>query len=275
MTSLLTGLLGPGPAAIATHLMPDMDHFRGSFGAKHVIPLWRDANASEPNVTIGLLDALAARIERPVEPQELFAYCYAILQAPGYVERFGDELEVPGPRIPLTADATLFAKAVELGSRLIWLHTFAERLVPAGEKAGRVPQGLARSTQAIGATPDAYPREHRYDPKTRRLHVGHGVFEPVPPEVRSFSVSGLDVIGSWLGYRMRDGAGRRSSPLDGIRPQTWPPAFTEELLRVLWTIEHTVELRPALDKLLKRIVAGEMIQACELPEPTDAERAAP
>lgn len=39
MTSLLTGLLGPGPAAVVTNLVPDLDHFRGSFGAKHVILL--------------------------------------------------------------------------------------------------------------------------------------------------------------------------------------------------------------------------------------------
>lgn len=275
LTSLLTGLLGEGPAAVATHLVPDMHHFRGSFGAKDVVPLWRDAAATAPNVTGGLLDALAGRLGRTVEPQELFAYCYAVLQAPSYAERFADEFEVPGPRIPLTADAELFATAVELGSRLIWLHTFGERLVPAGEKAGRVRQGAARNTEPVPGTPAAYPREHSYDPETRRLRVGSGVFEPVAPEVRSFSVSGLDVIGSWLDYRMRDGAGRRSSQLDAIRPETWPAAFTEELLRVLWTIEHTVELQPALNDTLNRIVASELIRADELPKPTEAEQAAP
>ncbi len=45
MTSLLSGLLGDGPAAVVTHLIPDMDHYRGSFGAKHVVPLWRDSEA--------------------------------------------------------------------------------------------------------------------------------------------------------------------------------------------------------------------------------------
>src|SRR5207248_6678279 len=43
LTSMLTNVLGPGPAAIATAYVPDLDHFRGSFGARGVIPLWRDA----------------------------------------------------------------------------------------------------------------------------------------------------------------------------------------------------------------------------------------
>jgi len=45
---------------------------------------------------------------------------------------------------------------------------------------------------------------------------------------------------------MREGAGRRSSALDRIRPTVWPAAFTEELLRLLWIIENTVALQPAL-----------------------------
>jgi len=88
-------------------------------------------------------------------------------------------------------------------------------------------------------------------------------------------VSGLQVVKSWLSYRMKDGAGRRSSALDDIRPEKWPASFSEELCRLLWIIEHTVALEPEAADLLADIVDGPVFTAGELPEPSDAERAAP
>jgi hypothetical protein len=225
----LTGIIGTGPAASATNLIPDLDHFRGSFGAKHVIPLWRDGEATIPNVVPGLLESLE------LTPEELFAYCYALLSAPSYTTRFA----------------------------------------PAGMKAGEVPQGSARAEVAVPSTQEGYPQGHSYEPESLKLRVGEGIFGPVPPEVRGYSVSGLDVIGSWLDYRMLGGAGRRSSQLDRIRPAIWPAAFSEELLRLLWVIEATVSLGPDLDNLLKNIVVGPVYRADELPEPTPESRLPP
>lgn len=275
LTSFLTEVIGLGPAAVTTHLVPDYHHFRGSFGGKHVMPLWRDAACTEPNVTRGVLDRLSEVLESTVQPEDLLAYCYALLAAPSYTARFAEELEIPGPRVPLTISRELFGRAVSLGRELVWLHTYGERFVPAGHRAGRVPQGAARYVQPIPQTAAGYPERHSYDPSTRELHVGEGAFGPVAPEVRAYEVSGLDVIGSWLDYRMRDGAGRRSSPLDEIRPTVWPETFTTELLELLWVLERTVALGPQLDEVLEALVADPTIPAADLPEPTEEERKAP
>lgn len=275
MTSLLTGLIGEGPAATITHLVPDLHHFRGSFGGKDVIPLWRDAGASRPNLNPSLIAAFEGAFQLSPTPEDVFAYVYALLSAPSYTERFAAELEIPGPRVPLTSHRGRFEQATALGRELIWLHTFGERLVPPGERAGRVPQGMARSVRGIPARADAYPERHAYDPTRLQLHVGDGIVEPVSPEVRFFSVSGLGVVGSWLDYRMKAGAGRRSSELDEIRPDVWPASFTEELLELLWILERTVALGPALDAILDEIVGGDVISASDLSAPTDEERRAP
>ena len=105
----------------------------------------------------------------------------------------------------------------------------------------------------------------------RRSHAS----APVSPEVRAFEVSGLDVIGSWLDYRMKGGAGRKSSPLDDIRPTIWPEAFSKELLELLWVLERTVALGPDLDSLLEDVISGETIPADALPQPSEAERKPP
>jgi hypothetical protein len=273
LASLLTNVLGEGPASVATALIPDLDHFRGSFGAKHVIPLWRDAQAVQPNVTHGVLHALAQQYRHPVSAPDLFAYAYAALATPEYVRRFWDELTIPGPRLPITQDAALFDRAVALGCRLLWLHTYGERFVPPGERLGRIPPGQARCLVGTPAAPQDYPESYRYDAANQELYIGKGRFAPVRPEVWEFSVSGLQVVKSWLDYRMKRGAGRKSSPLDYIRPTSWQ--FDGELLDLLWVLEHTVDLFPELTLLLRDIVNGELLAASDFPPPRPAERSGP
>ena len=93
--------------------------------------------------------------------------------------------------------------------------------------------------------------------------------------VYEFEVSGLKVVQSWLKYRMRNGGGRRSSPLDDIRPARWTSAFTTELLELLWVLEATVTVYPEQESLLKAVVEGACLQAGDLPPVPDDRRKPP
>ncbi|MDA8262936.1 MAG: N-6 DNA methylase [Actinomycetota bacterium] len=274
LTSLLTGVLGEGPAATVTALMPDLHHFRGSFGGRDVVPLWRDAAATSPNVTAGLLDALSVEYGLQVRAEDLFAYCYALLASPAYVERFREELEVPGPHIPLTSDPEQFDRTVALGRQCIWLHTFG-----AYRTGGSVWGDLDGSARCITPVPpDAarYPDRYAYDERRQALAVGTGEFAPVSPAIWTFTVSGFPVVRSWLDYRMRQQRSQRtSSPLDAIRVERWPAHFTEELLRLLWVLEGTVELWPELASNLTSVIEGPLLDAGDLPAPSERERRPP
>ena len=269
MTCLLTAVLGRGPAAVATSAVPDLHNFCGR-GAKDAVPLWRDSDATDPNVTHGILELLAARCDASVSAEQLFAYAYGILAQPHYVRRFWDELEMPPPRLPITKDANLFASVAEHGARLIYLHTYGERF-GGPEDDGLVPQGEARCTRAVSQ--EEYPADFEYDPSTRILRVGDGEFAPVAPEVWEYSVSGLEVVRSWLNYRKREPAGRKSSPLDEIRPERWE--FTEELLELIWVLEATIALEPKGTALLEEVCESDLFTADELPVPTPKERKPP
>lgn len=126
-TTLMTTPLGLGPALTACSALPDLHHFRGSFGGKDVIPLYRDGAATDANVTAGLLDSLSKQYDALITPEDLAAYVYAALGGQSYSRRFWNELETPGPRVPLTKDGKTFADTAKLGRKLIWLHTYAER----------------------------------------------------------------------------------------------------------------------------------------------------
>ena len=263
LTSLLTEVLGSGPAAVAASAIPDLHHFRGSFGGKHAIPLYRDAHATQPNVTHDLLDLLG------VTAEDLFAYAYGILAQPAYVKRFWDELELPPPHVPITKDAELFTQVAEHGCELIQLHTYGERFVPDGQPFEL--SGTAKNTKAVSQSD--YPNSFRYDDATKMLHVGDGEFGPVEPKVYGYSVSGLQVVKSWLGYRMKDRKGKKSSLLDDIRPEVW--TFSEELLQLLWVLERTNAMQPDGKALLDKVLASELWTAEEFPKPTEAERRPP
>jgi hypothetical protein len=274
MTSLLTGVLGLGPAATASAEIPDLHHFRGSFGGKDVIPLWRDSAGTQANITAGLLEALADKLGL-ISPEDFFAYCYALLSSPAYVDTFSEELSEPGPRIPVTKNRTVFQQGARLGWRLLWLHTYGERFSDNGQRRGRVPQGSARCRRGIPDRPSNYPENFSYEESSQTLHVGEGLFAPLQKEVWEFSVSGLVIVQAWLSFRMLGGAGRTSSPLDEIRPERWTAEMTRELLELLWGLEATVSMLPKLKENFEAIVGGQTFRSDELPQPTTQEREAP
>jgi hypothetical protein len=268
LTTLTSTKLGAGPAVIATPYVPDLDHFRGSYGAKNVMPLYRDPKSNEPNITAGLLDTLSAALGATIEPAHLLAYVYGLTSTAAFTQRFAGELgEAAGPvRIPVTADAGLFDEVIALGEELLWLHTWGERFADGEE----FPTAQAVELKPVSGT---YPEKYSWDEDSNTLSVGNGSFGPVDRAVWEFEVSGLKVLRSWLGNRMKAGKGRKSSPLDDIRPERW--TFTPELLTLLAILERTVDLTPTAAELLERVVAGELIVPATLPTPTDAERKPP
>ncbi len=275
LTSLFSQPLGNGPALTSCAAIPDLDHFRGSYGAKAAIPLYRNADATDANILPGLLDLLGKAYERRVTPEDFLAYIYGVLAQPAFTARHAKELGTRELRVPITKDASLFAKVRDAGARLLWLHSCGERFVPTGKQRGHVPRGLAKCVKPVPGDPDGCPESFDYNDATQTLHVGEGQFRPVGRAVFEFEVSGLKVVQSWLKYRMKKGAGKKSSPLDDIRPERWTSQFTTELLELLWVLEATVEGYPQQARLLEVLIAGPCFRAAELPAVHDDARKPP
>jgi predicted helicase len=233
--------------------IPDLHHFRGSYGAKEAIPLYRDGKDLRANIMPGLLDQLMTVFERKVTPEDFLAYVYGVLAQPAFTERYAKELGTCELRVPLTKDAGLFAQVRDVGAKLLWLHTYGQRYVPKGYKRGQVPKGKARCTKPVPGDKANYPDEYEYNDATKTLRVGAGAFAPVALDVYNFEVSGLKVVQSWLGYRMKNPKGKKSSPLDDIRPETWTGDFTTEFLELLWILEATINEYPRQAKLLAAV----------------------
>ncbi len=271
LTSLFSDPIGPGPAVTACAYLPDLHHFSGR-GGKDTVPLYCSADTSSPNILPGLLDLLGGTYKRNVMPEDFLAYIYGVAAHSAFTARFASELETRELHIPVTRDAGLFEQARSTGARLLWLHTYGERFVPVDMQRGEISPGSARCTKTVLDHADGYPETFSYNDTTRTLHVGEGVLAPVTPEVYEFEVSGLKVVQSWLKYRIKTGAGRKSSPLDDIRPESWTSQFTTELLELLWVLEETVNGYPAQEELLDLIVEGDCFKADDFPIPPERMR---
>ena len=93
------------------------------------------------------------------------------------------------------------------------------------------------------------------------------------PEVWRFSVSGLEVVESWVSYRLLERKGKTSSPLDDIRPETWQ--FDNELLDLLWVLDATIDLMPEVTAAFEGVLGSDLFSAQDFPMPTDGERKGP
>lgn len=257
-----------GPAISATRFVPDLDHYRGSFGGR-VWPLWLDAEGTVPNVVPGVLDLLGERLGRAADGQAFFAYVAAVTANVAYTTRFAEDLLMPGLRLPLTTDRALFEEAVSVGKRVLWLHTYGERFddgqMGPSPGAPRVESG--RRPQVVVTIPDdeaGMPEEISYDPATRELSVGRGRIGPVEPAVWAYEVSSMKVLKHWFDRRKREPDGRRSSPLDAVVNTTWDPDWTSELLETLNVLTLLVDLEPTQAALLERITSGPLITVDDL-----------
>lgn len=254
--------LEAGPALLFTAAVPDQHYFNGRGG--RALPLWRDAEGTEANIAPGLLGHLETA-GLPSAPEELVAYIAAVAAHPGFTSRFATELTTPGVRVPLTADRTLFDEAVELGSRIINLHTFGARAGVGPAKPRLEPGVRPKVGVAIPDSPDEMPESIGYDPETLTLSVGDGRIAPVSPAAWAFEVSTHRVVQRWLKRRLREPEGKRSSPLDDMVPSHWSADTTAELLDLLNVVELLIAEEAIQDDLLTRILEhGEFISTSAL-----------
>ena len=269
MVSSVTGTIGSGPAATVTPHVPDYHFFRGSYGGKDVFPAVLDSDGT-PNGDPELLEMLSRAMdsEAAVSAKDLFAYCFGVLAGADYTSRFQEPLATPGPRIPVTADPELFAEMTAHGKYLLWLQTYGERFRNDECQDLAIPGSIRWRKHPTRIPADT--KDFHFDADASTIVVADGRLDGVSADVWEFSVSGMQVVKKWLGYRTAKGTGKAvssKSPLDHIRPTEWSEDWSQELRELVAVLTLTLELLPRGVELLDRILDGPLISADELPEP--------
>ncbi|MEU9478325.1 type ISP restriction/modification enzyme [Streptomyces sp. NPDC048191] len=215
-----------------------------------VRPLYRRPGGAEPNLAPGLAAHLAGRLGgAPASPTDILAW---ILAATG-----------PGLTVPLTDDPALWSAGVELGRRMLWLM----------RRDGERPKLPGGRRPYVRAPLPVRPLTLAYDEDEETLHLDEGRVSPVPAEAWDYEVAGTRVLESWFAARTTVPA---PGTLAAIRPATWPPAWTSELLELITVLALLAELRPRRDelKVTTSITATELREARVLPAPEASRRPA-
>lgn len=252
-----------GPGLTFSSLIPDMHAFKGSGGGRaHPIL----SSVGKPNITDEAERLLTEHFSKQA-PTELVYYLAGVTGHPGYVRTFDAELQQAGIRVPLTADAELWSRAVQLGKYVVWLHTYGER----GEPLPGMTRVTDKPTDGLysmpvyeksmgGAMPEKKPTfTLGEDDIHGEIAFGASRWSNVEKAVFDYTVGGQQTIGLWTKYRLKKPIGRKSSPLDDIVQQSWPSEWTTEFKELLCVLTHLVHLEPAQEKLLADILAGDLI----------------
>lgn len=244
-----------GPGMMFSALIPDMDYFNNR-GGRAVPYLHPDGSF---NVARGMGRALSQLIGPEVQISDLFFYVAGITGHPGFVKHYEEELQTPGLRIPITKDVNLWNEAVAFGRHIVWLQTFGAR--------GNNSEGHTDILTKIGdndfpsylESVKQMPEKVEYDHLSETLRIGGGIWGHVSREVRDYTVGGVNVIDSWVGYRQATPKGRKtqkSSQLEKYVQTQWPGEWSVEFTEVLTSLTKLVALESEQDDLLEQIVSS-------------------
>jgi type I restriction-modification system DNA methylase subunit len=188
-------------------------------------PFEEPKNKREPNINGTILLKLKEAYEQPFSPEQLLQYIYAILSSPLYQRTYAEFLKFDFPRIPFTANSTLFQQMAALGQRLIDLHLL---------RSAELEQPIARFE---GQGEDLTITTPKYDPKTNRVWINPTHYlEGIPPEVWQYQIGGYQVLDKYL-------KGRKGRSLEDPR----------HILRVATALAKTIEIQKEIDALYPQV----------------------
>ena len=222
-----------GPHLLATSHLPLLRPGR-------IRPLYRRPGGAEPNLTPGLLDHLGARLGGSPAPLDFLSWTLATVR--------------PDLTVPLTEDAELWSRGVELGRRILWLM----------RRDGDRPKLPGGRRPYVRAPLPSRPLIVDYDRDEETLLLDEGRISPVPPEAWDFEVAGTRVLEQWFTART---AGTEPGTLATLRPSAWPQTWTSELLELITVLALLAELRPGQEELTVTapVTASDLHKAGVLP----------
>ncbi|MCY4465980.1 MAG: N-6 DNA methylase [Chloroflexi bacterium] len=128
-------------------------------------------------------------------PEDVFYYAYAIFHSPTYRERYAEFLKIDFPRLPLTADLSLFANLVKLGAELVDLHLM---------KSAKLSDFI--TTFDIEGDNEVARGFPKYNEVKQCVEINKTqYFGGISPEIWDFHIGGYRVADKWL----KDRRGRK------------------------------------------------------------------
>lgn len=150
--------------------------------------LYRSDGTPAENLASEFRTFIDARYAHHYEPEEVFAYIYAVLHAPTYRALYAEFLRMDFPRVPFPADSGDFEGLSTLGWDLMQKHLLRD-----------VPDEGVGTFQGKGD--NLVDKPHFVEAEKAYYINDTQKFAPVPPEVANFHIGGYPVLSKYFGYR--------------------------------------------------------------------------
>ena len=185
----------------------------------------KKAKKKKPNIEERFFSILSDRYNVTPSPEEILYYIYGVLYSNIYRETYAEFLKIDFPRVPFTADVTLFKKMGVLGKRLANLHLL------------KSPELNPPIATYHGSGDNDQIQKITYNKKTGRLYINREkYFEGISPEVWNYYIGGYQVLRKYL----RDRKGRIMEDA---------PHFC----RIVTALSKTIALQREIDKIYPEI----------------------
>lgn len=188
----------PFQHALVTDQASDLYSFSMQTGEQSfVFPLYIYSNGFEGLAkTVNLDEKLANKLLEPAgltlrqkgaEPEDVFAYIYAVLYSPRYRSKYRELLKIDFPRIRSPKDLNEYELLVALGKRLIHCHLFID--LPKDDNL------TIKITDSVVA---------KYEYKEGAIYINkHSAFIGVDESIWNMYIGGYQPLQKWLKERKK------------------------------------------------------------------------
>jgi predicted helicase len=179
----------------------------------------------EPNISPIIFKKLEEIYKRIPTPEEILYYIYGIFYSNIYRKTYAEFLKIDFPRVPFTADESLFCKIGNLGKELTDLHLLKSFLLD-------IP--VARYQ---GSGDNDRIEKIDYQENEQRIYINsEKYFEGVAPEVWNYHIGGYQVLPKYL--KDRKGKIMEDAP---------------HYCRIVTALQKTIEIQKQIDNLYPEI----------------------
>ncbi|MFH1250889.1 MAG: type ISP restriction/modification enzyme [bacterium] len=179
----------------------------------------------KPNIAPFIFEKLESIYKKRPDPEEILYYIYGVFYSNIYRETYAEFLKIDFPRVPFTADYTLFKTISKLGNTLADLHLLKSSLLD-------IP--IARYQ---GSSDNSRVEKITYNEDEQRIYINQDkYFEGIKPQVWQYHIGGYQVLHKYL----KDRKGRIMDDA---------PRYC----RIVTALSKTIEIQEEIDKAYSEV----------------------
>ena len=186
----------------------------------------------QPNIAPVIFDSLQKIYKKKPTPEQILYYCYAVLYANTYREKYAEFLKIDFPRIPFTEDYKLFFEMAKYGEELAQLHLLKHKALnyPLTKFHSLLSSGRGAGGEAI--------EKPFYNEEEQRVYINNTrYFDNISPGVWNYQIGGYRVMEKYL----KDRKGRPMDDPSHYCKMATAIAKTIELQKIISNLFLAVE----------------------------------